>query len=53
MEDTQLYTMLLGIKYPWLVTKVQVDMVLNRVDVWVQEAEGVLIPTLFQPKFSD
>jgi transposase len=40
MEDTQLYTMLLGIKYPWLVTKVQVDMALNRVDVWVQEAEG-------------
>ena len=28
MEDTQLYAMLLGIKFPWRVNKVQVDMVL-------------------------
>lgn len=40
MEDTQLYTILLGIKYPWLVTRVQVDTALNRVDVWVEEAPG-------------
>jgi transposase len=40
MEDTQLYTMLLGIKQPWRVVKVQVDMALNRVDVWIEEAQG-------------
>jgi transposase len=40
MEDIQLYTMLLGIKLPWRVTRVQVDMALNRVDVWVEEVAG-------------
>jgi transposase len=40
MEDIQLYTMLLGIKLPWRVTKVQVDMTLGRVDVWVEEVPG-------------
>jgi len=40
MEDTQLYGMLLGIKFPWRVSRVQVDMVLNRIDVWVEEAQG-------------
>lgn len=44
MEDTQLYTMLLGIKFPWRVNKVQVDMVLNRVDVWVEEVQGAKFP---------
>jgi transposase len=44
MEDTQLYTMLLGIKFPWLVTKVQVVMELNRVDVWVEDVEGAKFP---------
>ena len=32
MEDTQLYAMLLGILYPWRVSKVQVDMASQRVD---------------------
>jgi transposase len=41
MEDTQLYGMLLGIKFPWRVSRVQVDMVLNRIDVWVEEAQGM------------
>ncbi len=44
MEDTQFYTMLLGIKLPWRVTKVQVDMDLNRVDVWVEEVKGAKFP---------
>lgn len=38
MEDTQLYAILLGIKFPWRVTKVQVDMGMSRIDVWVEEA---------------
>ena len=38
MEDTQLYAILLGIKFPWRVNKVQVDMALSRIDVWVEEA---------------
>jgi transposase len=44
MEDTQLYTMLLGIRLPWRVTKVHVDMALNRVDVWVEEVQGAKFP---------
>jgi len=44
MEDTQLYATLLGIKFPWRVSKVQVDMVVSRIDVWVEETSGVTFP---------
>src|SRR3989304_4548697 len=40
MEDTELYTMLLGITSPWRVTKVMVNMPAERIDVWVEEAPG-------------
>jgi len=40
MEDRQLYGMLLGIEFPWRITRVQVDMASERVDVWVEEAAG-------------
>ena len=40
MEDRQLYAKLLGIEYPWLISKVQVDMAAERIDVWVEEAAG-------------
>ena len=41
MEDRQLYAKLLGMEFPWLISKVQVDMVAERIDVWVEEAAGV------------
>jgi transposase len=44
MEDTQLYAMLLGIKFPWRVNGVQVDMASNRIDVWFEEAPGTKFP---------
>lgn len=44
MEDTQLYATLLGIKSPWRVSKVQVDMAASRIDVWVEEASGSMFP---------
>ena len=44
MEDTQLYAKLLGIKFPWRVSKVQVDMAVSRIDVWVEEASGSMFP---------
>lgn len=44
MEDTQLYAMLLGIKFPWRVSKVQVDMALSCINVWVEEALGTKFP---------
>ena len=44
MEDTQLYAILLGIKFPWRVNKVQVDMALSRIDVWVEEAPCTKFP---------
>jgi len=44
MEDTELYAMLLGIKFPWKISRVHLDMVLNRVDVWIAEAPGTKFP---------
>jgi transposase len=44
MQDTQLYAMLLGLKAPWHVTKVEVDMDRERVDVWVEEEKGTVFP---------
>src|SRR3989304_3394884 len=40
MEDTRLYAMLLGIDFPWRISRVQVDMASERIDVWVEEAAG-------------
>ena len=44
MEDTELYAMLLGIKFPWKISRVHLDMELNRVDVWIAEAPGTKFP---------
>jgi transposase len=42
MEDTkQLYAALLGIRHPWRVVKVELDLPKNRVDVWVTEIKGL------------
>jgi len=38
MEDRQLYAKLLGIEFPWVISRVQVDMPAERIDVWVEEA---------------
>lgn len=42
MDDTELYTKLLGITLPWRVTRVAVDMAAQRIDVWVDEVPGTL-----------
>ena len=40
MEDTkELYAALLGIRHPWRVVKVELDLPKNRVDVWVEEIQ--------------
>ena len=40
MEDTkELYAALLGIRHPWRVVKVELDLSKNRVDVWVEEIQ--------------
>src|SRR3989304_4164895 len=44
MEDTALYTLLLGIQPPWRVTHVEVALAAERIDVWVEEAPGTLFP---------
>lgn len=51
MDDTQLFTKLLGIAPPWRVTRVSVNMAAERVDVWVEEAPGTKFPcpTCAQP----
>jgi transposase len=42
MEDTkELYAALLGIRHPWRVVKVELDLPKNRVDVWVMEIKGL------------
>lgn len=40
MDDTQLFTQLLGITPPWRVTQVTVNMAAERIDVWVEETPG-------------
>jgi transposase len=42
MEDKELYAALLGIRYPWRVDKVALDMKKKRVNVWVKEVKGVI-----------
>ena len=44
MNDTELFTQLLGITAPWRVTRVAVDMAAERIDVWVEEAPGTRFP---------
>jgi transposase len=41
MEDKELYAALLGIKHPWRVVKVELDLPNNRVAVWVTEIKGL------------
>lgn len=43
MDDTVLFTKLLGITAPWRVTKVTVNVPAERIDVWVEEAPGVKV----------
>jgi transposase len=40
VDDTELYTKLLGITPPWQVARVTVDVPAARIDVWVAEAPG-------------
>lgn len=40
MEDRELYWYLLGLKSPWTVGKVSLDMKRRRVDVWAEHPEG-------------
>lgn len=44
MEDTALFTLLLGIRPPWRVTRVEVALPAERIDVWVEEAPGTQFP---------
>jgi transposase len=41
MRDTELYEALLGLSDPWRVTKVKLDSVAGRVDVWIEDRSGV------------
>lgn len=44
MDDTELFSRLLGIAPPWRVTRVSLDSAAERVDVWVEEAAGTKVP---------
>jgi transposase len=44
MDDTELYSKLLGIAPPWRVTGVRVDVAAGRIDVWIEEAPGAKWP---------
>ncbi len=37
MQDTELYNALLGLRHPWRVREVKLDLAGDRVDVWVEE----------------
>ena len=40
MQDTALYEYLLGLKSPWSVSRVNLDVKEQRVDVWAEHTEG-------------
>jgi len=40
MQDTELYSALLGLGHPWRVREVKLDLPGDRVDVWVEEVTG-------------
>ncbi len=44
MDDTELFTRLLGITTPWRVTRVSVNVPAERIDVWVEEVPGTKLP---------
>ena len=37
MQDTELYNALLGLRHPWRIREVKLDLAGDRVDVWVEE----------------
>lgn len=44
MEDRELYSYLLGLKSPWTVGRVSLDIKKRRVDVWAEHPDGELWP---------
>jgi len=44
MKDTELYTRLLGLKHPWLVTGVSLELDKNRVDLTLTDTKGAKHP---------
>ena len=40
MRDTELYRQLLGLESPWTVTRVELSVKAQRVDVWAGHPEG-------------
>ena len=41
MRDTEFYEVLLGLRDPWRVTKVELDPDAGRVDVWIEDHSGI------------
>lgn len=44
MRDTELYYHLLGLKEPWVVSEIKLDVTEQRVDVWVEHPKGLQWP---------
>ena len=40
MKDTELYAALLGLRPPWRIREVKLDLAADRVDIWIEEAPG-------------
>jgi len=40
VKDTELYAALLGLRPPWGIREVRLDLAADRVDVWIEEATG-------------
>ena len=40
VKDTELYAALLGLRPPWVIREVRLDLAADRVDVWIEEAAG-------------
>lgn len=44
MQDTELYRYLLGVEPPWRVERVELDLVNQRIDVWVNHGKDLQWP---------
>ncbi|MGH9396336.1 MAG: hypothetical protein ACRD18_05740 [Terriglobia bacterium] len=40
MKDTELYAALLGLRPPWVIREVRLDLGADRVEVWIEEGAG-------------
>ena len=44
MKDTEFFAEILGIRYPWRITRIELNQQQKRVDIWIEHAPGIEFP---------